>query len=94
MGIDVDKLEDIFEKRYRELCEGDDFRVNDCFFIDWCDRHKIIMLHPDWLMDTLNEGKMKGRVCIMSPERGRDPAPWLLVPNGLAKKALVLGHLP
>lgn len=92
--MDIDKLEEIFEKRYRELCRGDDFRVNDDFYADWCDRHRVIMLHPEYLAEVLNEGKMRGRVCISSPEQGKDPAPWLLVPKKFAEKTLILGYLP
>lgn len=94
--IDIDKLEEIFRKRYEELCfEEDQNSLENCgFYIDWCDRHKIIMLHPEWLVDTLNEGKMKGRVCIMSPEHGENTPRWLLVPRKLADKTLVLGYLP
>lgn len=92
--IDIEKLEDIFKKRHRDLCRDEDSLKNESFFIDWCDDNKIIMLHPDWLVDTLNEGKMKGRVCINSPEREDNTSPWLLVPKKLAEKALVLGYLP
>lgn len=94
MSIDLDKLEDIFRKRYRELCRGEDFRVEEDFFVGWCDKHKIIMLHPEYLAEVLNDGAMKGRVCISSPEQGRDPPPWLLVPKKFAERAIILGYLP
>lgn len=89
--IDLDRLQEIFGKRYRELASD---AKDDEFFVDWCDRNKIIMLHPEWLSDTLNEGRMRGRVCIASPEKSDDPPPWLLVPKKLAEKTLVLGYLP
>lgn len=95
--MDLDKLEELFAESYRKLCEKQEKEPleNSSFYIDWCDKHKIIMLHPEWLIETLNEGKMRGRVCIHSPEGGSDPfAPWLLVPKKMAEKALVLGHLP
>jgi hypothetical protein len=92
--IDLDRLESIFRERYRDLCGDEDSLKNEGFFIDWCDKHKIIMLHPDWLSETLNEGKMKGRVCIDSPEEGVNVPQWLLVPKKLAEKTLVLGYLP
>lgn len=88
--MDLDKLEEIFEKKYRDMSSGD---VDDSFYIDWCDKHKIIMLHPEWLTDTLNDGGMKGKVCIYSPEADAHPK-WLLVPRKFAEKALVLGCLP
>lgn len=95
MEIDIDKLEEIFAERYRKLCFEEDQNPleNESFYVDWCDKHKIIMLHPEWLVDTLNEGKMRGKVCISSPEEG-DSSPWLLVPKKFAERALILGCLP
>jgi hypothetical protein len=96
MEIDIYRLEDLFGKRYGELCSGEEFRANKDFFIDWCDRHKIVMLHADWLPETLNDDGMRGMVCIMSPEANevKDAPPWLLVPREFAERTLILGHLP
>ena len=90
-NLDLDKLEEIFAKRYEELCFEEDQNPleNSSFYVDWCDKHNVIMLHPDWMMETLNDGKAKGTVCIQSPEVGEDVPPWLLVPKKFAEKALV-----
>ena len=90
MELDIDKLEDIFKKKYREM----DSNGNEDFFLDWCDDNKIIMLHADWLVNALNEGGMRGRVCIASPGEGENVPPWLLVPKKLAERTLILGFLP
>lgn len=94
MNIDRDKLEILFQERYKSLgAKPDD---EDEFWVGYCDKHKIIMLHGEWLADTLNEGKMKGRVCIINPEEvfHENVCPWLLVPKKFAERCLVLGGLP
>lgn len=94
--MDIDKLEEIFQRRYEELCVEEDQNPleNSSFYVDWCDKHKIFMLEPDWLVDTLNDGGMKGKICIASPEDGYEKPRWLLVPKKFAEKTLILGHLP
>lgn len=102
LKIDTDKLEIMFKERYERLRaqEEKQKKRNPSFFVDWCDEHKIIILNPEWLADTLNDGKMRGMICICSPEeyRPRPPArsepEWLLVPKKFAEKCLVLGGLP
>lgn len=92
MNIDIEKLQEIFGKRYMELASD---AKDEEFFVNWCDKHKILMLHNDWLVETLNDGGMRGRVCIGSPEEGElNSCPWLLVPRKFAEKTLALGYLP
>lgn len=66
------------------------------FWLNYCDEHDIIMLHPEWLADTLNEGKMRTRVCIANPEEmfHENVCPWLLIPKKFAERCLILGGLP
>ena len=92
IDIDTDKLEKLFDERYRSLGAKPDNEI----WVDYCDLHKIIMLHGEWLADTLNEGKMRGRVCIHNCEEifHENVCPWLLVPKKFAEKCLVLGGLP
>lgn len=89
--IDLDKLEEIFDERYREL-RGDK-PEDDEFFVNYCDLHGIVMVHLDWVKDTFNE-RHEDKVCIMSPETIAEAPAWLLVPKKLAEKTLVLGYLP
>lgn len=96
MDIDTDKLERLFTERYRLLqSKADGQRFNE-FWVDYCDLHKIIMLHPEWIRETLNEGKMRGMVCIHNCEEmfHENVCPWLLVPKKFAERCLVLGGLP
>lgn len=100
--MDVEKLYKLFEKRYETLAAENSTTISEYptddgdkeFFINYCDKHKIIMLHSDWMCETLNDGGMKDRVCIVSPEEDEDCAFWLLVPKKFAEKALILGILP
>jgi len=90
--MDTEKLEEMFRVKYESLvarAAGDVYED----WIGYCDKHKILLLHPEWLADTLNEG-LKGRVCIHTPEEGRDASPWLLVPRKFAERAMILGFLP
>lgn len=90
----IDRLEELFEAKYKHLQSS---RTNNDqeFWIDYCDKHKIVMLHPDWLRDTLNEG-MDDRIIIHNCEEmyHENVCPWLLVPKNFAFKALALGGLP
>lgn len=88
MNIDVDKLEEIFLKRHEELRSKVDASDTE-FYINWCDKHEVFILHPEWLRETINEG-LGEKVCIHSPEGG---LMWLLVPRKLAEKTLVLGYI-
>jgi len=98
MEIDTYKLEKLFKERYVTLkVEGSPDSTYEKW-LDYCDKHKIIILHPEWLAETLNEDGMRGRICIHSPEKNGDmpgePSPWLLVPKKFAEKALALGGFP
>ncbi|NDD54012.1 hypothetical protein EBZ39_09065 [bacterium] len=89
--MNLDKLESIFSAKYKDLVDqnaGNDL-IDDDFWIDYCDRHKIRIMHPEWVKECFNE-ESRGMVCIHSPENDW----WLLVPKRLAEKALVLGYLP
>jgi len=88
--MDIEKLEKIFEIRYATLAR--DAKEPD-FFINYCDKYKIVMVHPEWVRETFNE-RHRGMVCIDSPEEGRNVCPWLLVPKKFAERALILGGLP
>lgn len=95
MQVDPDKLERLFKERYRTLKVDGDEEATYENWIRYCDEHKVFLLHPDWLKETLNEDGLKGRICVHTPEPdGLDPSPWLLVPRKLAEKALALGGLP
>ena len=89
--MNLDKLEELIKDRYKLLrSEALDDQE---FFVNWCDKHKIVMVHPEWVKDEFNTPH-RNMVCVMSPENTKDSCPWLLVPKRLAEKALVLGHLP
>lgn len=93
--IDPDKLEELFEARYKQLKAKFTKDELDDFWVDYCDKHKIFMLHADWLRDELNRG-LKGRICIHNCEEmfHENVCPWLLVPKKFAERCLVLGGLP
>ena len=84
--MNLDKLEEIFREKYQSLVEQ---CIEDDFWVDYCDRHKIKIMHPEWVKECFNE-ESRGMVCILSPENDW----WLLVPKKLASKVLVLGYLP
>jgi hypothetical protein len=91
--MDTDKLEHLFQAKYKKLVvEGNPDATYENWF-SYCDKYKIFMLHPEWLAETLNEG-LKGRICIHTPEEDKEAAPWLLVPKKFAERALILGGLP
>lgn len=92
MELETGKLEDLFAEKYKKLGASPDNEI----WVDYCDRHKIVMLHGDWLADTINSGGTKGKVCIHNCEEifHENVCPWLLVPKRFAEKALVLGYLP
>ena len=94
MEINADKLEELFEEKYKQL-HSSRVKYDEGFWVSYCDKHKIFMLHPEWLCDTLNEG-LKGRICIHNCEEiyHENVCPWLLVPRKFAEKALALGGLP
>lgn len=96
MQIDTHKLEELFKERYESLTLGLTELPRVDAWVDYCDKHKIIMLHGEWLADTLNEGKMRGMVCIHNCEEiyHENVSPWLLVPKKFAERCLVLGGLP
>jgi hypothetical protein len=82
----IEKLESIFKKKYDELKNK---ATDDDFWVDYCDRQKIKIMHPEWVKESFNEER-KGMLCIYSPENSW----WLLVPKKFAEKVLVLGYLP
>lgn len=90
--MNLDSLQKIFGKRYKEL---ESEAKDDEFFVNWCDKHKIIMVHNEWVQDEFNNPR-KNMVCVLSPEEmfHENVCPWLLVPKKLAEKTLVLGYLP
>ena len=82
----IEKLEAIFKDKYQKLVEeSKDYD----FWVDYCDTHKIKIMHPEWVKECFNEDRA-GMLCIFSPENEW----WLLVPKKFAEKVLVLGHLP
>jgi hypothetical protein len=96
MKINPDKLEELFMIRYEQLApehdSGSDFPSE--FWVNYCDKHDIFMLHEDWLRDTLNNDGMKGKICIHNCEDDGNASPWLLVPRKFAERALAMGGLP
>lgn len=107
MKIDTENLEELFKERFdkirieagRDIERRPKIAVDQFageFWVNYCDEHNIIMLHPEWLADTLNEGKMRARVCVANPEEmfHENVCPWLLVPKKFAERCLVLGGLP
>jgi len=91
--MNTDKLEELFSRRFNELWNSD-FDGGE-FWVNYCDKYEILMLHPDWLRETLNEG-LKDRICIHNPEQSYwdTSSPWLLVPRKFAERVLILGCLP
>lgn len=88
MEMNLEKLEELFRERYETLQEDPEA------WVDYCDEHKIVLMHPQWVRETFNEGH-KNMVCIFSPEDDYDAGNlWLLVPKELAEKSLALGGLP
>lgn len=90
MQIDLDKLEHLFDDRYRELHAA---KKDDEFFINYCDEHGIQMMHAEWVRECFNEPR-GDKICVLSPEDGYDSPNWLLVPREFAERAIVLGILP
>lgn len=90
MQVDLDKLEDLFDDRYRELHAA---KKDDEFFVNYCDEHGIVMVHREWVREAFNEPH-EDKACIMSPEDGVDDPNWLLVPRKFAERAMILGILP
>ena len=88
--MNIEKLEVIFKERYEDLLlKHAHVDGVDDFWIDYCDKYEIKIMHPEWVKECFNE-EAKGMVCIFSPENEW----WLLVPKKLAERALVLGYLP
>jgi hypothetical protein len=94
MDIDIDKLERLFKAKYESLVVDENPDATYENWVGYCDGHEIFLLHPEWLVDSLNDNAMKGMVCIHTPEEDRDASPWLLVPRKFAERALILGGLP
>lgn len=90
MQIDLDKLEDLFSDRYKELNAA---KKDDEFFINYCDEHGIVMIHHEWVREAFNDPR-EDKVCILSPEDGANDPNWLLVPREFAERAVILGILP
>jgi len=91
--MDPDKLEELFRSKFQSLWDSDP--KDEEFWVNYCDDHKVLMLHPEWLKDTLNEG-LGDKICIHNPEETvcDSCSPWLLVPRGFAERIMVLGYLP
>jgi hypothetical protein len=97
--MDTHKLERLFRAKYENILKDGEFSTSDAIYEKWvgyCDKHKILLLHPEWRVDSLNDNAMKGMVCIHSPECQvmNTASPWLLVPKKFAERALILGGLP
>lgn len=88
--MDLDKLQDIFDDRYKSLYRE---KRDDEFFINYCDEHGIVMMHGEWVRECFNEPR-EDKICILSPEDAHNSPNWLLVPRQFAERALVLGFLP
>jgi CDP-glycerol glycerophosphotransferase (TagB/SpsB family) len=80
----IDKLEELFQEKYNILAKNPD---DDEFWINYCDKHDVLLMHPDWVADFFNNEKDK--ICISNTEK--NDCPWLLVPKTFAEKVLVLG---
>lgn len=93
MEIDPDKLEKLFQKRHQELSLST--KNNPEFWIDYCDKHKIIMMHSEWVREEINHPR-KNMICIHNVEEKYHEyvCDWLLVPKKFADKCLILGGLP
>lgn len=91
MLLNLEKLERLFWDRYKTLL-GEALDEEE-FFVNYCDKHKIVMMHHEWVQECFNEPR-KTRICVLSPERTKNSPQWLLVPRRFAEKALVLGFLP
>lgn len=88
----IEKLEVIFKNKYQELLTEErakEDKYDTEFWVDYCDQHKIKIMHPEWVKESFNEDRAD-LLCIFSPENEW----WLLVPKELAEKTLVLGYLP
>jgi hypothetical protein len=94
--MDTEKLERLFKIKYKALVVEGDPDVTYDNWVGYCDRHKIFLLDPDWLAETLNEEGLRGRICVHSPEYQtmNTASPWMLVPKKFAERALILGGLP
>lgn len=91
MEINLEKLELLFRERYESLKQT---QKDEDFWVDYCDEHNIVLMHPQWVRETFNDGH-ENMVCIFSPEDDYDAGNlWLLVPRELAGKSLALGGLP
>lgn len=108
MEIDHDKLEKLFQKRHQELSlligdhvdrirlDADSATKNNTeFWVDYCDKHKIIMMHSEWVREEFNHPR-KNMICIHNVEEKYHEyvCDWLLVPKKFAEKCLILGGLP
>ena len=97
--MNIEKLEKLFSIKYEsvvtepfqhEYILNQNNRVaGDHRWVDYCDKYKILIVHPEWIKETFNENR-KNMICIDSPENNW----WLLVPKKFAEKCLVLGYLP
>lgn len=94
--MDTDKLEKMFRAKYKTLIVEGGLDATYENWISYCDDNKILLLHPEWLAETLNEEGLKGRICLHSPEFQElsHASPWMLVPKKFAQRALILGGLP
>ena len=87
MEMNLEKLEELFRERYETLQEDPEA------WIDYCDKHGIIILHPEWVREEFNKDH-KNMVCIHSPEISYEHPLGLLIPKELADNCLVLGGAP
>lgn len=96
----IEKLEELFQEKYDSLAKNPD---DDEFWVNYCDKHDVLLMHYDWVADFFNNEKEK--ICISNPEkhdrhgrfagRGREQlCPWILVPKDFAEKVLVMNGFP
>jgi len=89
---EIRKLEILIKEKYKILQPK--IPNNNHSFCEYCTKHNITMIHPSWVKEILNE-KIKNVVCINNVEEDdQDSCQWLLVPNELAKKVLMLKGFP
>lgn len=89
----TDKLEELFKNKYEQLQPFRPAGDNGEFWVSYCDKHNILLMHSEWVADFFNNER-KNKICISNPEEGHDACCWILVPKDFAEKVLVLNGLP
>lgn len=89
----IEKLEELFHNKYEQLQPFRPAGGRGEFWVSYCDKHNILLMHSEWVADFFNNER-KNKICISNPEEGPDACYWILVPKDFAEKALVLNGLP